>query len=73
MNIDALARDTAADSGVPDALIPSVVVRVHEAKRAVESLARFTPLGDGLRVLVRRVVARAAADHRAGVLERTCA
>lgn len=70
MNLDAIVRDLAAAEGIPPALIPSVVHRANMARRAVVQWTRYDVLGEGVRTLARRVVARSVKDHAAGVLER---
>lgn len=57
---------------IPPDLIPALARRHRETVAAVVRLGGYRPMGMGADVLVRRVVARAVADHRCGVLERVC-
>jgi len=65
-----IARELATAGGIPEEHLSAVEERVFVARKAVEMCARFRPMGRGDEILVRRVVACAVADHRAGRLER---
>jgi len=71
-NLSEFVRVLAGLEGIPEPLISAVVERAEAARRACVRAQGYTILGDGLRVLARRVVARAVSDHRRGVLERRC-
>jgi len=75
-NAEAFTRDLCAARGIPAEHVAAVICRAEGGLRAAHSLDGFVRLTREQRIAVtpraicKRVVARAAADHEAGVLER---
>lgn len=63
----ALAEHSELDA---DWMHVAIKVRAEAAIRAVTMVTGFSVFGSGLVVLARRIVTRAAADFKAGILER---
>ena len=75
-NLDAFVRDECAARGIPAEHVAAVICRAEGGLQAAHHfdgmlrLTREQRIATTPRSICKRVVARAAADHEAGVLER---